>query len=390
MAGPFGTGDVTAAQFNGTSSFAEIPYASWHGKGDRSVELWFKTAKPGVLVSDQTKAPNDAAGASGPIDPVLYVGADGKLRGHWYSVSGSATTDFGSKDKVDNNAWHHAVLSATGTTQTLYVDGVKQADFTGAPNDQTNTRTFIGAGFAKGWISAPADVSYFTGSIAEVAVHAGGLTEEQVEQHWSAYKASAGVAPVRTVKLTDPTEKTMTYVYDAEMGNRLLTAIDTNGKRTTFGYDTAGFLRTVTDANGNRSITGHDIRGNTVSQTMCQDTAAGKCATDYYTYYPDSTTAFPPMDPRNDLVLTERDGRSSGPTDNTYLTSYAYDTAGNLTSVTTPPVPGHPNGRTATTAYTTATTAAAEGGTAMAAGRTGRRSGHTGRPEDRVLLLRQR
>ncbi|MBW5251788.1 Teneurin-1 [Streptomyces sp. P01-B04] len=366
VAGPFGTGDVTAAQFNGTSSFAEIPYASWHGKGDRSVELWFKTAKPGVLVSDQTKAPNDAAGASGPIDPVLYVGADGKLRGHWYSVSGSATTDFGSKDKVDNNAWHHAVLSATGTTQTLYVDGVKQADFTGAPNDQTNTRTFIGAGFAKGWISAPADVSYFTGSIAEVAVHAGGLTEEQVEQHWSAYKASAGVAPVRTVKLTDPTEKTMTYVYDAEMGNRLLTAIDTNGKRTTFGYDTAGFLRTVTDANGNRSITGHDIRGNTVSQTMCQDTAAGKCATDYYTYYPDSTTAFPPMDPRNDLVLTERDGRSSGPTDNTYLTSYAYDTAGNLTSVTTPPVPGHPNGRTATTAYTTATTAAAEGGTAKA------------------------
>ncbi|MEU9948819.1 LamG-like jellyroll fold domain-containing protein [Streptomyces sp. NPDC047939] len=366
VAGPFGTGDVTAAQFNGTSSFAEIPYTSWHGKGDRSVELWFKTAKPGVLVSDQTKAPNDAAGASGPIDPVLYVGADGKLRGHWYSVSGSATTDFGSKDKVDNNAWHHAVLSATGTTQTLYVDGVKQADFTGAPNDQTNTRTFIGAGFAKGWISAPADVSYFTGSIAEVAVHAGGLTEEQVEQHWSAYKASAGVAPVRTVKLTDPTEKTMTYVYDAEMGNRLLTAIDTNGKRTTFGYDTAGFLRTVTDANGNRSITGHDIRGNTVSQTMCQDTAAGKCATDYYTYYPDSTTAFPPMDPRNDLVLTERDGRSSGPTDNTYLTSYAYDTAGNLTSVTTPPVPGHPNGRTATTAYTTATTAAAEGGTAMA------------------------
>ncbi|MFJ2704355.1 LamG-like jellyroll fold domain-containing protein [Streptomyces sp. NPDC087428] len=366
VAGPFGAGDVTAAQFDGTSSYAEIPYASWHGKGDRSVELWFKTAKPGVLVADQAKAVTDAAGASGPINPVLYVGADGKLRGHWYSASGSAATDFGSKAKVDNNAWHHAVLSATGTKQTLYVDGVKQADFTGAPNDQTNTRTLIGAGFAKGWNNAPADVSYFTGSIAEVAVHAGGLTEEQVEQHWSAYKASAGVAPVRTVKLTDPTEKTLTYVYDAEMGNRLLTAIDTNGKRTTYGYDTAGFLHTVTDANGNRSITGHDIRGNTVSQTMCQDTAAGKCATDYYTYYPDSTTAFPPMDPRNDLVLTERDGRSSGPTDNTYLTGYAYDTAGNLTSVTTPPVPGHPAGRTATTAYTTATTAAADGGTAKA------------------------
>ncbi|MET7647400.1 LamG-like jellyroll fold domain-containing protein [Streptomyces sp. NPDC005426] len=366
VAGPFGTGDVTAAQFNGTSSYAEIPYAGWHGKGDRSVELWFKTAKPGVLVADQDQAINDPAGVVGSHSPVLYVAADGKLRGHWWSASGSGSADFGSTATVTDNGWHHAVLSATGTTQTMYLDGVKQGVHTGAAGDENNKHTYIGAGFAKGWISAPADVSYFTGSIAEVAVHAAGLTEDQVEQHWSAFKASAGVAPVRTVKLTDPTEKTLTYVYDAEMGNRLLTAIDTNGKRTTYGYDTAGFLRTVTDANGNRSITGHDIRGNTVSQTMCQDTAAGKCATDYYTYYPDSTTAFPPMDPRNDLVLTERDGRSSGPTDNTYLTSYAYDTAGNLTSVTTPPVAGHPGGRTATTTYTTATTAAAEGGTAKA------------------------
>ncbi|MEU1436179.1 LamG-like jellyroll fold domain-containing protein [Streptomyces sp. NPDC005786] len=366
VAGPFGAGDVTAAQFNGTSSYAEVPYGTWHAKGDRSVELWFKTAKPGVLVADQDQAINDPAGVVGSHSPLLYVAADGKLRGHWWSASGSGSADFGSTSTVTDNGWHHAVLSATGTTQTMYLDGVKQGVHNGAAGDENNKHTYIGAGFAKGWISAPADISYFTGSIAEVAVHAAGLTEEQVEQHWSAYKASAGVAPVRTVKLTDPTEKTLTYVYDAEMGNRLLTAIDTNGKRTTYGYDTAGFLRTVTDANGNRSITGHDIRGNTVSQTMCQDTAAGKCATDYYTYYPDSTTAFPPMDPRNDLVLTERDGRSSGPTDNTYLTSYVYDTAGNLTSVTTPPVPGHPDGRTATTTYTTATTAAAEGGTAKA------------------------
>ncbi|MEU6942689.1 Teneurin-1, partial [Streptomyces rubiginosohelvolus] len=167
-------------------------------------------------------------------------------------------------------------------------------------------------------------------------------------------------------QLTDPTDKTLTYVYDAEMGNRLLAAIDTNGKRTTYGYDTGGFLRTVTDANGNRSITGHDVRGNAVSTTTCQDTAKDKCATEYYTYYPDATTAFPPMDPRNDLLLTERDGRSSGPTDNTYLTSYTYDTGGNLTSVTSPPVPGFPQGRTATTTYTTASTPAADGGTAPA------------------------
>ncbi|MFJ2566940.1 LamG-like jellyroll fold domain-containing protein [Streptomyces sp. NPDC087568] len=365
VAGPFGTGDVTAVTFNGTSSYAEIPYAPWHGSSERAVELWFKTGSPGVILSDQSQPPTGAT-PTGSWNPLLYVGADGKLHGHWWSVSGSGGTAFGSTKAVNDNAWHHAALSASGTTQTLYLDGVKQADFTGEAKDQSNTRTFVGAGFGKSWYSPPGDVSFFKGSVAEVSVYGHPLTEDQVEQHWSAYKASSGVAPVRTVTLTDPTNKTLTYVYDAEMGNRLLAAIDTDGKRTTYGYDTAGFLHTVTDANGNRSITGHDIRGNTVSQTSCQDTAANKCATDYYTYYPDATTAFPPMDPRNDLPLTERDARSSSATDNTYLTKYAYDAGGNVLSVTSPPVAGHPGGRTASTTYTTSSTRAAEGGTAVA------------------------
>ncbi|MFJ8946846.1 LamG-like jellyroll fold domain-containing protein [Streptomyces sp. NPDC102395] len=363
VAGPFGAGDVTAASFNGTSSYAEIPYTPWHGSSQRAVELWFKTAKPGTLLSDQSQPPTLSA-PSGTWTPTLYVGADGKLRGHWWS-SGNANVDFGSTKAVNDNVWHHAVLTADGAKQTLYVDGVKQADLASGVNDQSNTRTFVGAGFNK-WFSSPGDVSFFNGSIAEVAAYDHALTEDQVEQHWSAYKASSGVAPVRTVTLTDPTDKTLTYVYDAEMGNRLLAAIDTNGKRTTYGYDTSGFLHTVTDANGNRSITGHDVRGNTVSQTDCQDTAADKCATEYYTYYPDATTAFPAMDPRNDLLLTERDARSASATDNTYLTSYTYDAGGNLLTVTGPPVPGHPGGRTASTTYTTSSTPAAEGGTALA------------------------
>ncbi|WP_251066932.1 LamG-like jellyroll fold domain-containing protein [Streptomyces sp. ISL-36] len=363
--GPFGADDVTAATFDGSSSFVEIPYGPLHAKADRSVELWFKTAEPGVIMSDQSVAPNNPGGVTGSWSDLLYVGADNKLHGHWWSSTCNGQATLGSTGEVADDKWHHAVLSAAGTTQTLYLDGVKQGTCTGAPNDQTTSRTFIGAGFSN-WYSSPGAVSYFTGSIAEVAVHAKGLTDADVATHWSAYKASSGVAPVRTVKLTDPSNKTLTYVYDAEMGNRLLAAIDTEGKRTTYGYDTGGFLHTVTDANGNRSITGHDVRGNAVSQTTCQDTKANKCSTEYYTYFPDATTVLPPMDLRNDLVLTERDGRSSGPTDNTYLTSYSYDTGGNLLSVTTPPVPGHPNGRTASTTYTTTATVAAEGGTAKA------------------------
>ncbi|WP_240138973.1 LamG-like jellyroll fold domain-containing protein [Streptomyces sp. MUM 178J] len=363
VTGPFGAGDATAASFDGVSSYAEIPFAPWHGSGERAVELWFKTGSPGVILSDQSKDPT-LASPSGSWNPVLYAGSDGKLHGHWWSVSGSGSTAFGSTKTVTDDKWHHAVLSASGTKQTLYLDGVKQGEYSGAAKDQSNTRTFVGAGFAKYWYQSPGDVSFFNGSIAEVAAYGHPLSAADVEAHWKAYKSSSGVAPVKTVKLTDPTDKTLTYVYDAEMGNRLLAAIDTKGKRTTYGYDTGGFLHTVTDANGNRSINGHDVRGNTVSTTTCQDTAADKCSTEYYTYFPDATTAFPPMDLRNDLLLTERDGRSSGPADDRYLTTYTYDTAGKLTSVTTPPVAGHPDGRTATTTYTTSSTPAAEGGTA--------------------------
>ncbi|MFE0779050.1 LamG-like jellyroll fold domain-containing protein, partial [Streptomyces sp. NPDC058861] len=363
--GPFGAGDNSAVAFNGTSSYLELPSGPLHAKPDRSVELWFRTTEPGVIMSDQNAAPNSTTTPTGSWSDLLYVGVDKKLHGHWWSSTCNGNVALGSTGEVTDDKWHHAVLSAAGTTQTLYLDGVEQGTCTGATSDQTTSRTFVGAGFGN-WYGLPSAVSYFNGSIAEVSVHQKGLTKDEVATHWSAYKASSGIAPVRTVKLTDPGNKTLTYVYDAEMGNRLLAAIDTEGRRTTYGYDTAGFLHTVTDPNGNRSVTGHDIRGNTVSRTVCQDTLAGKCSTEYFTYYPDATTAFPPMDPRNDLVLTERDGRSSGPGDDTYKTSYSYDTGGNLLSVTTPPVPGHPNGRTATTVYTTAATPAAEGGTAKA------------------------
>ncbi|MFD3537031.1 LamG-like jellyroll fold domain-containing protein [Streptomyces sp. NPDC058664] len=366
VVGPFGADDNSAASFNGTSSYAELPFGPLHAKPDRSVELWFRTAEPGVIMSDQSLAVDYAGGAAGSYSDLLYVGADGKLRGHWWSGTCDATATIGSTATVTDDTWHHAVLTASGTTQTLYLDGAKQGTCTGAPSNENNTRTYIGAGFGKGWYSSPGDVSYFTGSIAEVAFYQAGLTEDDVARHWSAYKASSGIAPVRTVKLTDPKDKTLTYVYDAEMGNRLLASVDTEGRRTTYGYDTAGFLHTITDANGNRSVTGHDVRGNAVSQTTCQDTLAGKCSTEYFTYYPDTTTAFPPMDPRNDMPITERDGRSSGPTDNTYLTTHTYDTGGNVTAVTSPPVAGHPNGRTTSTVYTTTATPAAEGGTAKA------------------------
>src|SRR5262249_25555609 len=99
----------------------------------------------------------------------------------------------------------------------------------------------------------------------------------------------------------------MTYTFDPQNGSRPLASTDATGAKTLYGYDTQGFLHTVTDPDGDVTTTGHDLRGNTVSQTTCQNQAALACSTVYYTYFPDDTTASPPPDQRNDLVLTMRD-----------------------------------------------------------------------------------
>ena len=54
----------------------------------------------------------------------------------------------------------------------------------------------------------------------------------------------------------------------------------------------------------------------------------------------------------NDLVMTYQDPRSSSPTDTTFETTNVYDANGDLTSATTPPVPGSSSGRTTKYLYT--------------------------------------
>ena len=146
------------------------------------------------------------------------------------------------------------------------------------------------------------------------------------------------------------------YEYDPVNGDRPIAQYDGTGAKTTYGYDSSGFLHTVVDPDGNETITGHDPRGNTVSQTTCQVQSTNTCSTSYYTYSPDDTsTQLNAADPSNDLLLTSSDPRSSGLSDSTYRTTYAYDAKGNRTAVTTPPVAGYPSGRKATDVYSDGT-----------------------------------
>ena len=291
--------------------------------------------------------------------PSLYIGSDGKLIGRFSNVySGEVVT---SANAVNDGRWHFVVLSASTSSQTMYLDGTAVGTNAGTlTNSGATSYVYLGTGYLGGsWpdeshqssTNSTGYASYFTGSMAEFAAFNSQLSAAQVADQWAAAKSSQGLTPVQTAQVTDPGGKTLNWSYDPLNGDRLIAQTDGDGATTRYGYDTNGFLSTVTDPDGDVTSYGYDVRGNMVSQTTCQNRAADDCSTSYYTYYPDDTTEAPAADPRNDMMTASLDPRSSSATDTRYKTSYGYNSFGELTSVTGPPVPGYPSGTTTNIVY---------------------------------------
>ncbi|WP_234042482.1 LamG-like jellyroll fold domain-containing protein [Streptomyces marianii] len=352
--GIFGVEDGHAAQFTGTGHIA-VPSSLVTESTDVAVELWFRTTKQGVLLGLQ-----NAPIGSTPTDarPVLNVGADGMLRGQfWTADQPNGATPMKSAVTVTDNEWHHAVLSASGSSQALYLDGIKVGTLNRAARHMPGVYAYLGAGYANtAWMGVTTAGTYrFTGQLDEVAVYQHGLTEDQVGAHYRARTRTSASGLASSIVVTDPAGHEVTTTYDALRGQRRTSTTDAEGGLTTYAYDTGGFLNTVTDPNGHSTITGHDARGNTVSRTTCRD--ADSCWTSFTEYYLNSAD---PLDPRNDKPVAVRDARSSKPADDRYKTTITYTSLG-LPAATT-----LADGRTTTTAYTTGAEAAVGGGTTPA------------------------
>jgi RHS repeat-associated protein len=356
VAGPFA--DSTAVTFNGTSSYLQVPANEQIVSGPGSVQMWFQVpagnTAGGVLWDEM----NTALGTS-PTNwvPGLYVGTDGMLRGAFWT--GSVSNQILSSSPVNDGKWHMVTLTTSGSDESLYLDGQLLGTLPDTLQSTGASYDYVGAGHVASWPAAPANSDgYFTGSISDVAFFHTQLSAAQVTAEWQGAQSAQGLTPVETQAVTDPGGHTVSYQMDPLKGDRMIAQTDALGNTTTFGYDTSGFQDSVTDPDGNVTLTGHDVRGNVVSQTTCQNWAAQNCSTEYMTYFPDDTSTNLTPDPRNDLALSDAAAGSASATDPTYLTSYAYNSQGELTSETGPPVPGFPNGRITTYTYSTSSTPA--------------------------------
>ena len=274
------------------------------------VQLWDCAGVPGQVWQPQAdgtwKNPNSGRclDLSGPSS------ADGTQAWIWDCYAGPGQkwrASLSTSARVDDNKWHHAILTSDGTTQTLYLDGAKVGSSAGpALTSTSQPYTFVGTGrTGSGWTGLPANTdAYFNGSISDVAFYRSALSAAQVGAQHSASTYATGLIPVQEVTVTDPGGHPIVYHYDLANDGRFISRTDGLGNKTSFGYDTAGFLNTVTDPNGIVTTTGHDVRGNLVSRTTCQNQAANRCSTTYYTYFPDDTSATLTPNAKNDVILT--------------------------------------------------------------------------------------
>ncbi|MEV7679883.1 LamG-like jellyroll fold domain-containing protein [Streptomyces sp. NPDC088341] len=350
--GAFGPGSGSSVQLGGRGAI-EFPAKVLGGTPDLAVEMWFRTSSAGVLMGAQ----NSPLGTTATSwRPVLNIDQAGRLRGEFWLSGVSGATPITSSQAVTDGDWHHVVLSAAGTTQSLYLDGVLIGTLSGTRVDQRTTHAYIGAGYAsQGWMGVPEGTYYFTGQIDEPAVYQHALTEEQVSNHYEAQARPANTALGATVTVTDPAGRSSSTTYDMLRGQRPVAQSDAEGGATTFAYDAGGFLHTVTDPNGHSTVTGHDERGNAVSSTTCRD--SDSCWTSFTDYY---LNAGDDLDPRNDRPTAVRDARSTSAKDDRYKTELAYSALGLPLSTKLA------DGRQSTVAYTDGTEAALGGGTVPA------------------------
>ncbi|MEU7905922.1 LamG-like jellyroll fold domain-containing protein [Actinoplanes sp. NPDC049118] len=333
--GPFR--DTIAPKFT-ASQVTEITAdgSSINTAGSFSASAW-------VNLTDAA-ADRQAVAVLGSRSTGFMLGYDKPLN-RWIAVMCNADTDTASCPRTASTtvptasatSWTHLAATFDAPTKTLrlFVNGKLEATTVQAFTPWTATGPLVlGKCRYKGL-----DCDRWTGRIAEVATFATRLPDAEITaQYNAADRSSTGVAmPASSVSTIDPKGNTSTQLFNLYSGQEIA-AIDALGNLTQYGYDLAtGTMKLTVDPKGNKTEFVYDARGNVIEQSTWQDQAQPTAkSTTRFTYFPDATTKYPAPDPRNDKLLTIRDARSTGATDNRYLTTYSYDSRGNVTAVTDP------------------------------------------------------
>ncbi|MFJ8431062.1 LamG-like jellyroll fold domain-containing protein [Kitasatospora sp. NPDC094019] len=190
-----------AAVFDGNATAVYDFRAATGANNQGSVELWFKAAagSGGILYSYQSRRLDGGVTTppSSPDVPALYVGTDGRLYGGFQDITHQPLA--GGR-VVSDGAWHHAVITASGNGQALYLDGQWAAGRGAAvvPLPASDIGIIGGGNTVAGYpgLDPERRTSYFGGSIDEFASYSYALTPEQVGDHYRARQVGSALSSI--------------------------------------------------------------------------------------------------------------------------------------------------------------------------------------------------
>jgi large repetitive protein len=154
-----------------------------------SVEAWFKTTSTtgGKIIGFGNAQYDDSTN----YDKHVYMTNSGQLI---FGVYTGGFTRLQSSASYNDGTWHHVVGTQGATGMRLYVDGVKIGSNTVSSNQVYDGYWRVGEDNLNGWPSQPSS-SAFNGTIDDVAVYPGALSQNQVITH---YNAGGGSVPIYT------------------------------------------------------------------------------------------------------------------------------------------------------------------------------------------------
>ncbi|WSQ50914.1 DNRLRE domain-containing protein [Streptomyces sp. NBC_01218] len=238
--GAFADGDNTAVSFDGTNeSYVELPGDLPSGTTATTVEMWFRTAKSGVLLGLQ----NAPLGETPTLwNPILNIGEDGKLRGHLRLAAGGAAQPVISPASVTDNEWHLVVLTGSGSSQTLYLDGVSMGSRSGALTRSGLDYSYLGAGYTSmSWTGTTDGGTYhFSGQIDEPAIYDKSLTAATIAAHYRARTSLvAGDGPHYRGEVTGDAPSAY-WRFDETSGTLARSEVTANAGNGTYSATTLG------------------------------------------------------------------------------------------------------------------------------------------------------
>ena len=244
--GGLGNDNDTAAAFDGTSGYINVPDNSSLFNTGLSVEAWVKATTwvaAGSIVNRRTSGNVggyiiEPANTAGQINFYVYAG------GSWRAATTPA---------LAAGVWHHLVGTYDGATVRIYADGVLAAStaYAGSVNAPAGPLVWIGKNAVSNLL--------FNGSIDEVAIYGTTLSAARVAAHYAAASSARRVMNVQDPRGT--TASTFIYGDDAAMTQ----VIDGLGQSSYYSFQHAGG-RTVSYQDPLGNLTSYGWNGRSAFQ----------------------------------------------------------------------------------------------------------------------------